>query len=128
MKQFETLVVKFTKTEYEYFINLSELTKISKFSMVELLSNWLQLQLNNNVSPNLDFSCDFDEQSNPWRKFNVKSVKSVNHQLREQAKYLNVSRYELVRALIKKFPELLKSGELFDFNAIDYNNFKRKDD
>lgn len=124
MKQ-KTSMFRFTQTELEYFNNLSTSMLTPKKSIIDLTSHWLDKQ---DELPKLDFTSDYNAIDNKWVTLNVRCKPESNEILKQKASEYGVTRYELVEALIKKVPELLKPCELFDYKPLQFENFKRKDD
>lgn len=122
----QVVTFRFTETELKYLNNLSEVTGMTKKIIIEKLIRWINK--NPCKSQILDFTSDFDDNDNQWKILNIRCQHEITDMLKQQSKRLNVSRYDLVRALIKKVPELLKTGELFDYDSLQFENFKRKDD
>lgn len=121
----QVVTFRFTETELKYLNNLSEVTGMSKKIIIEKLIRWINK--NPYKSQTLDFTSDYDGNNNQWKILNIRCQHEITDMLKRQSNQINVSRYELVRALIKKVPDLLKSGELFDYNSLYFENFKRKD-
>ena len=121
-KSQDYLVFKFTTKENEYLNKLSEITGMPKNFLINRTSLWLLK--NNNDRTLLDFSSDYDAVKNPWKTKNIYCTVALKQQLKQQAEEMNVTRYELVRALIKKVPELIKSGEMFDCDMNDLSYHK----
>ena len=121
----QVVTFRFTETELKYLNNLSEVTGMSKKIIIEKLIRWINK--NPYKSQTLDFTSDYDDNNNQWKILNIRCQHEITDMLKQQSNQINVSRYELVRALIKKVPELLKTGELFDYNSLYFENFKRKD-
>ncbi len=122
----QVVTFRFTETELKYLNNLSEVTGMSKKIIIEKLILWIHK--NPYKSQTLDFTSDYNDTDNRWKILNIRCQHEITDMLKQQADAMNVTRYELVRALIKKVPELLKTGELFDYNSLYFENFKRKDD
>ncbi len=121
----QVVTFRFTETELKYLNNLSEVTGMSKKIIIEKLIRWINK--NPSKSQTLDFTSDYNDNNNQWKILNIRCQHEITNMLKQQSNQINVSRYELVRALIKKVPELLKTGELFDYNSLYFENFKRKD-
>lgn len=119
----KTLVLKFTGKEMKYFDELSNALGMPKGFMISQASKWLEMQLNSNKPYDLDLSDDSDKYTNPLMLRNIVIDESVQNILKQQAKKLGTTRYQLVRALIKKVPELLMTNQ---FYSMPINDLKYK--
>ncbi len=109
----KTLVLKFTGKEMKYFDELSNSLGMPKGFMISQASKWLEIQLKNNKSYELDLSDDSDKYTNPLMLRNIVIDEYSQDLLKRQAKKIGVTRYQLVRALIKKVPDLLISNQFY---------------
>lgn len=114
-----TFVFKFTGKEIEYFDNLSKGLGIKKGVLISQPSKWLEKKLNNNESYDLDFEDDSHKYTNPLLSHTVAIDDESKKLLKRQADRIGVTRYQLVRALIKKVPELIINNEFYDDSVED---------
>ena len=119
----KTLALKFTGKEMKYFDELSKSLGMPKGFLISQASKWLEIQLNNNNPYDLDLFDDSDKYTNPLMIRNIVIDESVQDILKQQAKKIGITRYQLVRALIKKVPELITMNQ---FYSISINDLKYK--
>lgn len=110
----KSFVFKFTGKEIEYFDNLAKGLGIRKGVLISHPSKWLERKMKNNEPYELDFEDDSHKYTNPLLSHTVAIDDETKKLLKTEADRLGVTRYQLVRALIKKVPELIMNNEFYD--------------